>query len=175
MMKMLSEGGLSVITDGLRNADDDNPNGYFELEAVKDLPKGNTAWLENAGGRAVKVVSYLLEFLPPKHSYKIIFLQRELSEVLISQQKMMANRKEGNPISDEQMRQEFQTHLAAVKAWLARQPNMEVLYLNFNFLMDNPEAFCSRVNEFIGIPLKIDRMVSIPDKALYRNRAAVKP
>ena len=175
MMKMLGEGGLPILTDGFRIADDDNPNGYLELEIVKELSKGNSTWLEAGGGKAVKVISSLLEFLPPKHSYKIIFLERELAEVLKSQQKMLANRNEINPIGDQQMRQKFQTHLAAVKAWLARQVNMDVLYINFNALMSNPEVFCGRIVEFIGTPLNIDRMLSVPNKDLYRNRAMNEP
>ena len=49
MMKMLNAGGLQIVTDEIRRADDDNPNGYFELETVKLLPEGNFMWLENAG------------------------------------------------------------------------------------------------------------------------------
>ena len=172
MMKMIDAGGLPIITDGSRTADDDNPNGYFELEAVKQLSKGNSTWLEDADGKAVKVVSSLLEFLPPDHSYKIIFLERELAEVLKSQQKMLANRNEDNRVNDEQMQKEFQAHLVAVKAWLARQANMDVLYINFNVLMSDPQTFCNHIAEFIGLPLNIERMLAIPDKGLYRNRAA---
>ena len=175
MMKMINAGGLPVITDGLRTADDDNPNGYFELEAVKELSKGNPAWLEDADGKAVKVISSLLEFLPPNHSYKIIFLEREPAEVLRSQQKMLVNRNEGNQVNDEQMRKEFQTHLMAVRAWLASQANMDVLYINFNALMSDPQTFCNRIAEFIGLPLNIERMLAIPDNSLYRNRTVDEP
>ena len=83
---------------------------------------------------------------------------------------MLANRNEANPVDDVQIQQDFQNHLAAVKAWLARQANMEVLYVNFNALLDNPQMFCSGIGEFIGIPLNVDRMLSVPNKNLYRNR-----
>jgi LPS sulfotransferase NodH len=171
MMKMIYSGGIPVITDGLRSADDDNPNGYFELEAVKELSEGNSAWLEDAGGKAVKVVSSLLEFLPPAYSYKIIFLERELGEVLKSQQKMLVNRNESNRVNDQQMQTEFQTHLIAVRAWLARQANMDVLYIDFNALLANPQSFVNLIAEFIGIPLNTERMLAVPDNSLYRNRA----
>src|ERR1041384_1116574 len=94
MMRMLAEGGVPVITDELRRPDSDNPKGYFELEPVRQMTDGNVTWLENAGGKAVKVISALLEHLPSNHSYKVIFLERDLHEILASQRKMLMNRKE---------------------------------------------------------------------------------
>src|SRR5574339_920055 len=69
MMKMLAEGGLPVMTDELRRADDDNPNGYFELEVVRQLKEGNTAWLKDLNGKGIKVISALLEYLPQDYQY----------------------------------------------------------------------------------------------------------
>ena len=37
LMKMLEAGGVPIVTDGLRTADEDNPKGYYELERVKNL------------------------------------------------------------------------------------------------------------------------------------------
>src|SRR5689334_7039557 len=119
MMKMLAEGGLETVTDSLRTADDDNPNGYFEFEAVKEMTDGNTGWLKDAGGKVVKVISALLEHLPAGHRYKVIFMERPLQEVLKSQQKMLLNRDENSSISDAEMQDQFTKHLAAVKFWLA--------------------------------------------------------
>src|SRR5574339_651726 len=82
MMKMLAEGGLPVVTDELRRPDDDNPNGYYELEVVRQLREGNSAWLAGANGKAVKVISSLLEYLPSDHQYKIIFMERDSQETL---------------------------------------------------------------------------------------------
>ena len=94
MMKMLAEGGLPVLTDAIRSADDDNPNGYFELEVVRKLKEGNFEWLKEANGKVVKVISALLEHLPQQYSYKIIFMEREPKEVLASQKKMLDHRGE---------------------------------------------------------------------------------
>ncbi|MDL1911938.1 sulfotransferase [Chloroflexi bacterium CFX6] len=174
MMKMLVEGGAQVISDGVREKDSDNPNGYFELERVKQLPRGDFAWLEDAKGRVVKVVSSLLEHLPSRYSYKIIFMEREIMEVLASQRKMLANRNKSNPVEDERMKEEFQDHLLAVRAWLARQPNMDVLYVNFNSLMSDPAPLCSRIAEFLEMPLDTALMLEVPNQDLYRNRAPVK-
>ena len=174
MMKMLAEGGLDVVEDGIRVKDIDNPNGYFELETVKQLPQGNAAWLENANGKVVKVISSLLEYLPQNFSYKILFMEREIIEVLASQQKMLTNRNETNQVEDEKIQQDFQNHLKAIKAWLIRQPNMEVLYISFNALMENPELFCDKIIGFLNMPLNAERMQEVPDKKLHRNRTPVK-
>jgi hypothetical protein len=170
MMRMLSEGGLDVVTDRLRAADEDNPEGYFELEAVKQLPAGNAAWLSEAGGRVVKVISSLLEHLPAEYSYKVIFMEREIEEILASQQKMLSRRSEQSRLEDADMASRFRAHLAALKPWLARQPNMDVLYVSYNELMRDAASLCRLVAAFTGMPLDQARMRSVPSGDLYRNR-----
>jgi hypothetical protein len=172
MMKILAEGGLLIVTDEIRSADTDNPNGYFELETVKQMPAGNVAWLAGAGGKVVKVISSLLEHLPPTYSYRIIFMEREIREILASQRKMLERRNETSEVHDSQIEEQFRKHLSVVKPWLARQPNMEVLYISYNALMSNPEPHCRRMIEFTCAPLNLERMLAVPNGELYRNRAA---
>lgn len=171
MMKMLQAGGLDPLTDSIRAADEDNPNGYFEFERVKQMAAGDRAWLDEAGGKVVKVISYLLEQLPPDRTYKIIFMEREIKEVLASQKKMLAHRGEISKTSDEEMEAQFRDHLKLVKPWLARQPHMEVLYVGYNSMMSDPEPLCRRIVEFLGLPLDVDKMRAVPNASLYRNRA----
>jgi Sulfotransferase family len=174
MMRMLAEGGLPILTDELRRADDDNPKGYFELEVVRQLKEGNFAWLKESNGKVVKVISALLEYLPKEYQYKIIFMERDPKETLASQKKMLDHRGETSKLSDEAMEQQFHTHLAAMKPWLVRQPNMEVFYVNYNALMAEPGSFCEQIAEFLGLPLNEAQMLAIPDKQLYRNRTTEK-
>lgn len=171
MMRMLAEGGLPVLTDMLRGADDDNPRGYFELEVVRQLKDGNFDWLKDANGKVVKVISALLEYLPAEYQYKIIFMERDPKETLVSQKKMLDHRGQTSRLNDEEMEQQLRTHLAAMRPWLVRQPNMEVLYVNYNALMAEPELFCDRVIEFLDLPLNQAHMLAVPDKQLYRNRS----
>lgn len=171
MMRMLAEGGLPILTDELRRADDDNPKGYFELEVVRQLKEGNAMWLKEANGKCVKVISSLLEYLPAEYHYKIIFMERDPKETLASQKKMLDHRGEDPKISDEEMEQQFQAHLSAMRPWLVRQPNMEVLYINYNALMAEPKRFCEKVTQFLGLPLNQAQMLAVPDRQLYRNRA----
>ncbi|RJP50347.1 MAG: sulfotransferase family protein [Anaerolineaceae bacterium] len=171
MMKMLQAGGLEPLTDSIRSADDDNPNGYFEFERVKQMSAGDRKWLDEAGGKVVKVISYLLEQLPTDRMYKVIFMEREIREVLASQKKMLVNRGEESKISDAEMEAQFREHIKLVKPWLARQPHMEVLYVGYNSMMSDPNPLCNRIVEFLGMPLDLEKMRAVPNAKLYRNRA----
>ena len=171
MMNMLVEGGVPVVSDSIRNADEDNPNGYFEFEPVKQLSEGQNEWLAETNHKAVKIVSALLEYLPAGHHYKILFMERDIKEILASQRKMLNRRKEESKTSDAEMESQFHKHLADIKYWLARQPNMEVLYVDYNQLMSNPDNYCPRIADFIGVPVDQPKMRSVPNERLYRNRA----
>lgn len=171
MMKMLVEGGLSPVMDALRQADEDNPNGYFEIQASKSLKEGQTAWIYDAPGKVVKVISYLLEFLPPDLTYDIIFMEREISEVLASQHKMLQRRGEVSKLTDVEMEAQFREHLRALKYWLARQPNMRILYVKYSEMVKAPGTLSRSVVDFLELPLNLEAMASVPSQALYRNRS----
>jgi hypothetical protein len=170
MMKMLAEGGLPILTDSIRGMDEDNPNGYFEFEIVKHLADGNTKWLADADWKVVKIISQLLEYLPAEHKYKVIFMERDIKEVLISQRKMLERRSEEHQVDDTEMEKQFADHLGKVKFWLARQPNMEALYMNYNQLISIPSSSMMAIQDFIGKPLDIEKMKAVPTRDLYRNR-----
>ncbi len=171
MMKILEEGGMEIVTDKQREADEDNPNGYFEVEVSKTLKDGNTDWVYAARGKAVKVISYLLEFLPDDLEYDIIFMEREIQEILASQKKMLARRNETSHISDEEMAAQFRDHVKAVKYWVARKPNMRVLYVKYNEMLNNPSELCVSVMEFLERSMVISAMQDVPTQSLYRNRS----
>jgi len=171
MMKMLVEGGLPAVVDSLRQADEDNPNGYFEIEASKSLKDGEKKWIYDAQGRVVKVISYLLEFLPDDLSYDIIFMEREISEVLASQRKMLQRRNETSTLSDAEMEAQFREHLRAVKYWTARKPNMRILFVKYSGMVNAPEDLCRSIVDFLELPLDLKAMLSVPSQSLYRNRS----
>jgi len=171
MMKMLTEGGLSAVVDSLRQADEDNPNGYFEIESSKALKDGDKKWLHEAKGKVVKVISYLLEFLPDDLAYDVIFMEREINEILASQRKMLQRRNETSTLTDAEMEAQFREHLRAVKYWAARKPNMRILFVKYNQMVESPETFCKSIVEFLEIPLDLKAMQSVPSQSLYRNRS----
>ncbi len=171
MMKMLAAGGLALLTDGLRSPDPDNPEGYYEFERVKKLPEGDATWLGDARGKVVKVISALLRHLPPGETYRVIFMRRALPEVLASQKKMLANRGEtGDAVSDAEMAALYEQHIANVLAWLRTQPNMQVLEVDYNLLVQNPRPWAERVNAFVGIKLDAEQMAGAVNPELYRQR-----
>ncbi|GAB4504236.1 MAG: hypothetical protein Fur0043_12290 [Anaerolineales bacterium] len=172
MMKLLEAGGLQIMTDNLRLADEDNPKGYYELEQVKALRDGDESWIKDAPGKVVKVISSLLEYLPASYQYKVIFMRREISEILASQKQMLIRRGEPAEGDDQKMAENFQEHLKRVRVWLANQPNMEVLYVDYNALMREPAPHIKAVAEFLGLQHRMEAMLAIPDASLYRQRAS---
>ncbi|HKP13552.1 MAG TPA: sulfotransferase domain-containing protein [Blastocatellia bacterium] len=171
MMSMLAAAGVPALTDSIRTADEDNPKGYFELEKVKELAKDN-GWLAEAGGKAVKIISALLKHLPGGYRYKVIFMRREMQEILASQRQMLIRRGEpADTVSDERMAEMFRKHLAEVESWLAKQPNIEVSYTNYNRMLDAPAEHIETINAFLGGKLDTAAMSAVVDKTLHRQRA----
>ena len=168
MMQMLDSGGLAVLTDGIRTADVDNPKGYYELEAVKKT-KQNPSWLPQVRGKGVKMVSLLLYDLPATERYRVIFMNRDLDEVLVSQRKMLL-RLQRDPGDDGQMRRFFTTHLEKLHEWLGRQAHIAVLPVSYNQLLTEPATEAGRVNRFLDDRLDAAKMVGVVDPSLYRNR-----
>ena len=170
MMKMLAAGGIEPLTDNLRIADEDNPKGYFEFERVKQIEQ-DKAWLEDARGRVVKLISALLKHLPASYNYKVIFMRRAMPEILASQRQMLVRRGErADAVPDEKMAAMFDKHVAQVEAWLAAQPNIEVLSVSYNDVMKDSRPHAERINVFLGGSLEVDEMVSVVDHALYRQQ-----
>lgn len=170
MMKMLEAGGLEVIADSQREADDDNPKGYYEDQRFKTLHKDNS-WIKEALGKSVKVIYNFLVNLPPEYRYNVVFLRREIAEVLASQKKMLERRGTKDNIPDDKMAAFFRKDLERVEAWLAKQPNIDVLYLGYHDVVKDPLANAERINGFLGGGLDVQKMAEVADPTLYRNRA----
>ncbi len=170
MMRMLEAGGVPVLTDMEREADEDNLRGYYEDERVKQL-REDASWITEAEGKAVKVVSYLLRYLPEGHSYKVVFMERRIPEVLASQRKMMKRRGEPtDEVPDDVMAGVFERHLAEIYEWLGEQPDIEVIHVSYNETLDDPEATAERVAALIGCGLDVEKMMQVVDPKLYRQR-----
>jgi hypothetical protein len=173
MMTMLAAGGVEVWTDHLRIADDDNPVGYFELEDVKKLINGEHSWLARSNGKAVKVISTLLPYLPDGYHYRIIFMRRPMQEVLASQRKMLINRGE-NPdkISDDQMAEMFEKNLQQSERWINSQPYATRIDINYRQLITHPRPLVTEINLFLGGGLDEEKMLGVINPSLYRQRSS---
>ncbi|UCE62231.1 MAG: sulfotransferase [Phycisphaerales bacterium] len=170
MMQMIDKGGLPALTDRIREADDDNPKGYYEFEPVKKT-KEDPSWLQQAEGKVVKMVHLLLMDLPLDREYRVVFMRRKLEEVVASQNVMLerSGKSTGN-LSNERVIQIFKTQLQKVAAWLEEHPNFRVHQVNYNDLISEPAPVAQAVNEFLGGVLNTDAMVRAVDPSLYRQR-----
>ena len=171
MMQMLQQGGLQPLTDGIREADDDNPRGYYELEAVKRT-KEEPSWLNEAGGRVVKVIYKLLYDLPTDRMYRVIFMRRDLAEILASQAAMLERRgPAGSSLPRKKMMSIFEKQLADILRHLHGEPCFEFIEVDYKRLVENPVEQAEAVNQFLGGVLQPRKMIEVIDADLYRQRA----
>lgn len=171
MIQMLEAGGMPIMTDNIRKPDEDNPRGYYEFENVKKI-KDDASWLEDCHGKAFKMVSMLLSHIPEHKQYNVIFMKRELAEMLASQKMMLERQgRKRAEVTDQEIAENFEKHLQHMESWLAEQPNMNVLYLKYNDIILDPSRYAQAVNRFLGGWLHEERMAQIVEKALYRQRA----
>ncbi len=172
VMKMLEAGGLPILTDGLRTADEDNPKGYYEVERVKNLAQeDDKRWLAEARGKVIKVISYLLKSLPSRFNYRVVFIRREMEEVLASQRKMLARRGEAEETAPERMRALFDDDLWRASYQLKRRPEFETIELHYSAVLAGPLEEARRLAAFLGGRLDAEAMAAAVDPKLYRNRA----
>jgi hypothetical protein len=170
-MQMIVAGGIQPMTDGLRAADADNPRGYFEFERVKQL-KTDKAWLDDARSKVVKVIHMLVTELPDDRPYRVVFLDRDLREVVKSQSTMLArNAKTGGALAPERLMAVYETQLKQVHAWLAARPNFSVLAVKHADLIRDAASQAHAMNAFLGGGLDEAAMTAAVDPSLHRNRA----
>ena len=171
MMQMLAAGGMPVLSDGERQADEDNPRGYLEWERIKQLPK-DPGCIAEAEGKAVKVVSRLLLSLPYGHEYRVIFMQRPLPEVLASQEVMLRHRGTGKPgTNTSAVTTAFESHLREVDAWLGSKSYLKILRVPYHDVLHDAGDIGGKLAQFLEISLGVEAMTRQVDASLYRNRS----
>ncbi|MCA9751929.1 MAG: sulfotransferase domain-containing protein [Gemmatimonadetes bacterium] len=173
-MKMLDAAGIPAFQDGIRVADEDNPRGYYEHERVKDLDKrgADRSWVREARGKALKVISFLLPYLPGENDYRIVFMSRTMEEVLASQAKMLERRNEDSETEDRRMTELYEDHLQKVKNVISVRDNMQMLEIHYSDVVTNSRREADRIAEFLKLPPgTAERMAAQVDSQLYRNRA----
>jgi hypothetical protein len=171
IMKMLEAGGMPLVMDGIRTADEDNPKGYYEYERVKKLAKEeDKSWLAETRGKVIKIISYLLKDLPPTNNYQILFVRRNIQEILASQSKMLTRRGEVSSTSDDQMREHFENDLWKAKYLIQNGPQFEMLEIHYKDVLEHALDQAHRINAFLGGKLDTEEMAKVVDQQLYRNR-----
>ena len=172
LMQMLEKGGMPIVTDKVRTPDQDNPKGYHEFERIKEIDKTtDKSWLKSYRGQVIKTISFLLQDLPLDLNYQVIFMRRNIEEVLRSQNKMLErNGSSGELVPDDKMRRNYEFHLKKVYYQLEHTPNFKVLYLDYPAVVENPKREAARINAFLGGGLNVEAMAGVVETDLYRNR-----
>lgn len=175
MMQMLSAGGMPVLSDGQRLPDANNPRGYYELESVKSLARDSRI-ISDAEGKAIKIVSSLLEFLPPGHHYRVVFMRRPLEQIVASQDRMLERLgKQAAAVPRHAVMAAFEKHLKSVEVWLADCSHIAVLYVDYEAVVRDPYQEASRLVTFLERRLDIQAMVRQVEASLHRERSAMAP
>jgi hypothetical protein len=182
-MRMLEAGGMALVSDGLRTADDDNLRGYFEFEPVKHLhthlhTDAELAWLASARGKAVKIISFLLTWLPETYDYRVLFMHRDLNEVARSQEAMLLRRGESDAASGKSAAETLkilEDHLAQVERFLARRTCFTTLDVDYAAVLANPRDEAARIGGFLGGRLDVAAMTAAVEPSLRRQRSDGRP
>lgn len=175
MMQMLDAGGLETLTDHQRQPDASNPRGYYEFEPVKRLHHGDDTWIDQAFGRAVKVISTQLHHLPPEYNYYVLFMTRSLTEILQSQEAML--RQLGKPLDHfdaARLRREYETHLQAVENWCATHAHIRLHRVDYVGVLQDPQPAIDEIVSFLNLPLDKSAMAHAVDPTLRRQRDGTK-
>lgn len=165
VMQTLEAGGMPIATDEEREPDESNPKGYLEIEGVIDKLSEDGEFVFRFKGKVVKIIAYGLRYLPPG-DYKIIYMERNIEEVLDSMEKMAG-------ITDEERREtrlSFDKLNGMVKAELEGRSDVEVLFVSYNDTLEDPDGQILRVFDFLGLPLDPNKMIDAVDRRLYRQR-----
>jgi len=171
MMQAIEAGGIPALTDGIREKDVDNPKGYYEFEAVKKT-RADSSWVSEAEGKVVKMVYSLLYDLPDDHEYRVVFLQRDIKEVLASQKKMLERTgNKGANISEEKLAELFKAQLEKFHKWITDKDNFSVVIIDYKNMIKSPAEQAGKVDELLGNILDKEGFVSAVDPSLYRNRS----
>jgi hypothetical protein len=172
-MQMLRAGGLPLLCDDSRAADEHNPGGYFEYAPVLRSAR-DVSWVAGARGRAVKVVAPLLRHLPASQEYRVLLLRRDLREVIASQDRMLAQR---GPTPEDDLTRErlaaiFEAQLAEVSAWIAAQRQMRALDVAHAALLADPAPVIAEIEAFLGGGLDCEAMRAVVDPSRHHIRVA---
>ena len=175
LMRMLWAGGMPILTDGTRPADASNPTGYFEHDAVRTTARDDS-WVDDAAGKAVKVIHLLLPRLPPRFHYRVLFARRDMGEVLASQQALLHdNGRRGADLAPGRLAEALAAQATRALEWADRQPHVALLPVHFHDVINHPPEQARRMNQFLGGALDEAAMAAAVDPSLYRHRRADYP
>jgi len=165
MMQILNKSELDIFSDGIRQKDISNPEGYYELEAVKGIVRDNS-FLKNALGKVVKIVVPLPIYMDKSLSYRVIFMRREIDEVLKSQEKMLNK----DQLSErEKFRTIYEKHLKKTYSFFYAN-NISFIDIQHKALLYDSENEVMKIKEFLNLKSPVQDLVSAIKLELHRNK-----
>lgn len=171
MMQILAAGGLPLLTDSRRGADEDNPLGYFEFEKASTLAR-DASWLPLARGKVVKIVAQLLPLLPSNEHYQIILMERDLEEIIASQNAMLARLgRQGAELNQAQLIETYSSQLERLLLQVLRMPNVRFLMMDYAMLLKDSRQSLSRLARFLGVPFNSSAAEGCIRPELHRQKA----
>ncbi len=170
MMQMLEAGGMPILSDHSRKADENNLRGYYEYEKVKGLMRDNS-WLEQAEGKAVKIIAPLMLYLPDEFEYAVIYMERDMSEIIRSQNTMLEKlRKKSVPSNTTVLMETFSRQIDKSKSFLLEKDNFRTLDLCYNDIIVDPARHAQEIDTFFQMRLAVNKMAAVVEPPLYRTR-----
>ena len=172
LMRVLRGGGVPLMVDDIRAADENNKLGYFEFEPVKSLGSGvarDLSWIAEARGKGVKVVAPLLRHLPAGIPARIIVLHRPLAQVLASQEAMKERLgTAGRSTSTAMLARRYATEMERIDGLVAARPAWRVLHVSYERMLADPAGECRRIGVFLGDRFDADRAAAGVDRSQRR-------
>ena len=170
MMQMLEKGGMDILTDHVRKADAHNEKGYYEYEKVKSIRKEN-AWMKEADGKAVKIITQLLPYISPDYEYTVLYIIRPMEEILRSQKCMREHLPDaGKSVAREVLEQSYSRQVQRVQHWMENHPKIRTLYVYYPELMNHPLEKAEEIRSFLGVGLDTEAMASAVDVGLWHQK-----
>jgi len=169
LMQILANGSVPLAQDEeSRPPDDNNPKGYFELEGGKIINTlmNGTFPISDYKGLFIKVTAYGMKFLPPG-KYRVIYSERNIEEILDSMEKMAKTQDQNR----EETKAVFLKLNTIIKDLIQKREDMDVLFVNYNDILSEPENIVAAIHEFIGsADFDLDKMIETVEHSLYRKR-----
>lgn len=181
MMQIVEAAGLSIFTDGKRLADDSNQRGYYEHDRISGLlQQSDRSWLAATRGQALKIVAPLLSALPLRFkpdqegaqprkapSYRILFMERDIREILASQSAMLQRLGKKPPQGD--LAKAYQQQVTNAACWI-QQHQIPTLGIDYHDLVHGSDDLLRKIAAFLGTPDKLAEMQAVIDPRMHRAR-----
>jgi hypothetical protein len=171
MMQMLEKGGMEILTDHARKADAYNEKGYCEYEKVKSIRRDN-AWMQEAEGKAVKIITQLLPYIPPDHEYAVLYMVRPMEEILRSQKRMREHLPDDREsAAPEVLEQSYAKQVQRVQNWMEHDPRLRTLYVFYPEALNHPLDKAREIQSFLGLDLNPEAMASAVDASMRHQKS----